>query len=208
MKGHWITVALTGAALLVGTVLAPTVVQAATAGLVRIEGGGSTHVATVNTAGQLSVTDGTQHSRAGQLKVVTSDPGKAVVQFLSSLTCSAGGSYTAPPGKALIITGLTFYNIPTGGTPDAQEVLVGPAATPCSGSLVAAGLGPGTNTTLPQTFDPGIPVPAGYAVGGHEVDDHGSVSLYGYLVPAADVPPATISRQPHGTLRRLSIVHH
>lgn len=197
-----------GAALLAaGAAFGPTVVQAATAGLVRLEGGGSTHVAKVNSTGQLSVTDGTHHTKAGQLQVATAAPGQAVAEVFG-LTCDPGGDYTVPAGKALIITGLTFLNEPVSETNvDGQVVEIGPAASPCQ-KQVAIGISSGVHTSVPQTFDPGIAVPAGDAVGGQRINDHGIVAMYGYLVPAADVPAGAVSGQRHGTSHGLGFLRH
>ena len=60
--------------LLVGAALGPTVAQAASAGLVRLEGGGSNHLAKVTSSGQLSVTDGTAHTSAGQIESTIASP--------------------------------------------------------------------------------------------------------------------------------------
>jgi hypothetical protein len=51
----WRTAALVAVALLAGSVIGPPLVQAATAGLVTIQGAGSSHRAQVNSKGQLSV---------------------------------------------------------------------------------------------------------------------------------------------------------
>jgi hypothetical protein len=207
VKDRWTIVALVSAALLVGTALGPAVVDAATASLVRVEGGGSMHVAKVNAAGQLSVTDSTHHTKAGQLQVATAAPGQSVTLFFGP-TCKAGGDYTVPRGKALIITGLTFLNLAANpARPSAQVVQIGPAASPCK-TTVAVAASSSEEESLSQTFDPGIAVPAGDAVGGQGVNGQGAVALYGYLVPAADVPASAVSSHTHTTPYRLGILRH
>jgi hypothetical protein len=208
MKRRWIIVVSVGAALLVGTAFGPAVVQAATAGLVRVEGAGSQHVATVNSSGQLSVTDGTHQTNAGQLQVTTASPSQ--VAFTSFIpTCGAGGNYTVPTGKALIITRLMFYIMPTSTTGKVEtDIDEGPAATPCNDIIAAAIDNAPAYGTVPETFDPGIPVPAGYAVGGREFNGAGIVYMYGYLVPAADVPATALTGLPRETSHGLAGVRH
>ena len=46
-----------------------------------------------------------------------------------------------------------------------------------------------------QVFSPGIPVPAGDALGVTQGNDNGVAFIYGYLVPASAVP--------HGILRHM-----
>lgn len=197
MQRRWIVAALVGAALVIGTAFGPAVVQAATAGLVRLEGAGTHHVAKVSRSGQLSVTDGTHHTKAGQVQVATAAPAQAVTKFLSALTCSSGGNYTVPHGKALIITGVTFYNhATTPGNNDEQDLFIGRATSPCT-KFVAAGIDSSADQSLPETFDPGIAVPAGDAVGGASSGDSGSTVLYGYLVPARDVPASAATAPLH-----------
>ncbi|MGA8248516.1 MAG: hypothetical protein WB797_16540, partial [Nocardioides sp.] len=176
-------IACVSAALLVGATMGPTVAQAAVSGLVRIQGGGSHHVAKVTSKGKLSVTDGTAQTKAHQLETTVASPGQAVNK-LGSPTCASGGFYKVPAKKALIITGAVFYNHPNGAGDDEQDLFIGPASTPCT-SFVAAGVSNGEHATLPQAFSPGIPVPAGYALGEASLNDSGTVMIYGYLVPAS-----------------------
>lgn len=44
-----------------------------------------------------------------------------------------------------------------------------------------------------DSFNPGIPVPTGDALGVPEANELGSVEVYGYLVPKADVPAGAVS---------------
>lgn len=201
MKSRSGTVAVGSVALLVGATVGPTVVHAATAGLVRLQGGGSTHVAKVNSKGQLSVTDGSAHTKAGQIQATVASAGQTVTKF-GFANCSSGGFYKVPTGKALIITGITFFNHPNGAGVDEQDVFIGPASTPCS-TFVAAGITDGAHSSIPQTFSPGIPVPAGDALGAESVNDSGSFMVYGYLVQAGAVP-AGVAQQP-GTSRHGSV---
>jgi hypothetical protein len=128
---------------------------------------------------------------ARQLQVAPATPGQSVTALLGALTCNANGNYLVPSGKALIITGVTFYNhAASAGSNDEQDLTIGPAASPCS-TLIAAGSDSAADETIPETFDPGIAVPAGDAVGGFAGNDQGSASLYGYLVGSGAVPAGT-----------------
>jgi hypothetical protein len=181
---RWRTVALVAAALLAGSIIGPPLAQAASVGIVTIEGSGSTNRAAV--------------SGAGQVYTAPADPGKAVTVFSfagsGGAGCAAGGIYTIPAGQALIVTGVDFYNFATTASFHELVLEAGPAATPCA-HILAAGVGPGSEDGVSQNqaFSPGIAVPAGDAVGLNQFNDSGSVDLYGYLVPAADVPPGALS---------------
>jgi hypothetical protein len=186
VKSGWRTGALLVAALLAGSIVGPPLVHAATADLVTIQGSDSTHQVAVTQAGQLEET-----SIAPESEVT-------VFQFPS---CAAGGIYTVPAGKALIITGVTFYNSAvTTSTPVEIDLLIGPSATPCT-SVMAAGIDSDNRLSVHQDFQPGIPVPAGDAVGGVADNNSGSMEFYGYLVPKADVPASTIRQAPKSTIR-------
>jgi hypothetical protein len=202
---RWRTAALIAAALLAGSIIGPPLVQAATAGLVTIQGAGSSHRAKVNSSGQLSVNPNLAQTGAGQVKAAPADPGKAVVIF-SFPKCTANGVYRVPAGHALIITGVNFYNAAhTAGMEHELDLYAGPASSPCV-NLLAAGLAPGTEDRISQSqvFNPGIPVPAGDALGVNATNELGSVEFYGYLVPKADVPANAVNLSTHtqGTIRR------
>ena len=192
-----LTVILVGTvALLVGATVGPTVAQAASTQLFRLQGGGSAHVAKVSGKGQLSVTDGTAHTKTGQLLATIASPSQAVMKQ-GLATCAAGGYYTVPTGKALIITSIVFYNHPSGAGADEQDLTIGPASQPCT-SLIAAGISNGEHVSSMQTFNPGINVPAGDALGGSSSNDGGSWMIYGYLVPATAVPHAKLAPAHYG----------
>jgi hypothetical protein len=196
-KKPWRVAGLLALGILVGYVVGPPIVQAASS-LVTIQGAGSTHKARVDASGRLSVNTEASVTKANQLLTTEAAAGSAVVAF-SFPTCP-GGMYTIPAGKALIITGVNFYMAAAG--PGSHQLLlqVGPAATPC-GSFVAAGLAGDTDVvTYNQAFHPGIPVPAGNALGLTGINESGSAEVYGYLVPASAVPASALGNLPkvHG----------
>jgi hypothetical protein len=176
-------VAVVSAALLAGMLVGPPLAHAASSTLVNIEGGNSTAEANV--------------TRADQLETTPADAADVVAAFTQSPTCAAGGFYTVPKGKALIITSVNFYVLSQGQSePVDMELHSGPAATPCGG-LLAAGVADSTADTVQnQVFQPGIPVPAGDALAAVEENDLGSVEVYGYLVPKAAVPASALSSLP------------
>jgi hypothetical protein len=186
---HWRTAALVVAALVAGAVVGSPLAQAAATatGLVRIEGGGSTHLAKVSKSGQLSVSTGLAITPAGQLQVAEASP-KAVVTKVSAPNCKAGGFYAPPRGKALIITTVNFYDIPTSQGAAELALYEGPKASPC-GNQTNAGLVTDSiqdaDTSQNQVFPSGIVVPAGDALGLAQLNDSGQVQIYGYLVPAS-----------------------
>lgn len=183
---RWPVGALVAGALLVGTIIGPTVVQAATAGLVRLEGGGSAHVAKVSSSGQLSVNPGLTETGAGQILAAEARP-SSFVTAIGVASCPSG-FYKIPKGKALILTGADFDNLSSDGTNGEQLVLTyGPAASPCDFFAAAAGSSAIIHTEN-QVFQPGIAIPAGDAVGISGQNDRGAVQFYGYLVPASTVP--------------------
>jgi hypothetical protein len=191
VSSRWRTASLVAGALLIGSLIGPPLAQAASAALVRIEGANSTHVAAVSKSGRLSVDAGLATTPKGQLEVTLASPTNMVIVNTQSLTCAAGGVYTVPAGKALIITSVNF--ILQAPTPSAEGtglvLLAGPVAHPCT-SLVAAAYEPvGTDfKSVDQVYPSGIPIPAGDALGlTPGANDAGIADIYGYLVPAATV---------------------
>lgn len=185
-NSRWTAAALVAGALLVGTIIGPTVVQAATAGLVRLEGGGSSHVAKVSSSGQLSVNPGLTETSAHQILAAEANP-LSYVTAIGLATCAKGGIYKIPKGEALILTGADFDNISADATNGEQFVVMyGPSGSPCTFDAAVAG-SPALLDTQNQVFQPGIPIPAGDAVGLSEQNDNGAVQIYGYLVPASAV---------------------
>jgi len=190
VSSRWRTATLLAGALIAGTIIGPPLAQAAGAGLIRLEGGGSTHVAKVSSSGQLSVNTGLSTTPTGQAEVAPASPGSVVTVF-SYPTCGSGGAYTVPAGKALIITAMDFFNWNAGTGKHQLVAYIGPANDPCSGTIVAASIGiDDGNSSQNQVYPSGIVVPSGDAVGLLSYNDTGSADLYGYLVPASAVPKA------------------
>ena len=202
---RWRTASLVAGALLVGTVIGQPVVQAASAGLVRLEGGGSTHVASVSGAGRLSVDAGLPMTAARQVQVAEASAGSLVVRF-GFATCNAGGIYKIPSGKALIITAVDFN---VGQQPPGHVLVLtaGPFATPCQ-KMLAGQNTPDVSVSPNQIFPTGIPVPAGDAIGLSSADGMVSVEIYGYLVPAAAVPHNILNGAPQASVSGLVKPRH
>jgi hypothetical protein len=185
-RSRWSIAALVAGALLVGSVIGPTVVQAATAGLVRLEGGGSSHVAKISASGQLSVNPGLSQTAAHQILAVQASP-SSYVTAIGLANCSKGGIYKIPRGDAFILTGADFDNISTDNTNGEQfAIKYGPSASPCTFFAADAG-SDALLDTQNQVFQPGIAIPAGDAIGLFGQNDSGAVQIYGYLVPASTV---------------------
>jgi hypothetical protein len=171
---------------------------AATASLVTIQGAGSHHQVHVDKSGQLSVNAGTK-TGAGQLLTAEASPSD-FVRVLSTSDCTSP-FYTPPAGKALIITALDFYVLPNTPNGDGQVLLEeGPPAHPCQDGILAAEASD-VDDSQNQVFQPGIAVPAGEALAVDNVANDGSVEVYGYLVPAADVPSTAVTKHPAMSLR-------
>jgi hypothetical protein len=113
------------------------------------------------------------------------------VAFGGLPTCAAGGFYTIPRGKALIITGIEFFPLAAASGLHGLFVEAGAAATPCQ-KLVAGAADTDPEVSQNQVFNPGIPIPAGNAVGLRGFNDNGAAVVYGYLVPAAAVPASAL----------------
>lgn len=182
----WPTAAVVAAALLTGTVIGPAVAQAAAAGLVRLEGGGSSHVAKVSSSGQLSVNPGLAQTAAHQILAVQASPSSYVI-VTSTANCSKGGIYQIPRGRALILTGVDFSNVGASSPPEGLILQYGPSASPCTFDA-AFSVSEVEEATANQVFQPGIAIPAGDAIGLRSQGDAGGVVMYGYLVPASEVP--------------------
>lgn len=187
VSSRWRTASLVAGALLIGSVLGPPLARAAAAGLVRIEGGHTSNLAAVSRSGRLSVDAGLTTTRAGQVTVAVTDP-RSLVVAAGSTNCGAGGIYKIPAGKALIITGAEFVTAAATSGQHELILLAGRAANPCARQLAIAADKNQPFASQNQVFNPGIPVPAGDAVGLFGSNDVGLAFVYGYLVPAAAVP--------------------
>lgn len=195
VSSRWRTASFLAGALLTGMIIGPPLAQAASAGLVRLVGGGSSHVAKVSASGRLSVNAGLPVTSAGQVEVAGASAGSLVARF-GYATCAQGGIYKIPSGKALIITAVNFYNGQQApGGIHSIILTAGPSATPCKKNLAAQTT---ANLTVSenQVFPTGIAVPAGDAVGLFSPDPVGSVEIYGYLVRAAAVPHNILGAMP------------
>jgi hypothetical protein len=191
-KTRWPIAALVGGALLVGTIIGPTVVQAATAGLVRLEGSGSSHVAKVSASGQLSVNPGLAETPAHQILTSEASP-SSFVTAIGLANCAKGGIYKIPRGHAFILSGADFDNISADSTNGEQFVIMyGPSSSPCRFDAAAAGSSSLLETEN-QVFQPGIAIPAGDAIGVSGQNDSGAVQIYGYLVPSSAVPARAVT---------------
>ena len=174
----WLVIGAVAALLVVPTAAAAVAVTSS----VIIKGGTS--------AGQASVTG------AHQLLTSEAGPNSFVNVFSAAMTCSAGGFYTVPSGKALIITAVTFYIGQSTARPTVENLFAGASATPCT-TLVAGAIS-ATPTAEHQVFQPGIAVAGGDSLGWNGANVNGSLQVYGYLVPAAAVAPAAT----HGPVPR------
>lgn len=181
ISGRWRTASLMAGALIIGTVVGPPLAQAATAGLIRLEGAGSSNVAKV--------------SSTGQLQVAQASPESLIARF-GQEDCQAGGIYKIPAGKALIITAVDFYNGAQPGTSiESLYLTAGPVSAPCGsqGHPLAAQVTSDLALAQNQVFPTGIPVPAGMAIGLFSPDGIGAAEIYGYLVPASSVPAGILN---------------
>lgn len=101
---------------------------------------------------------------------------------------------------------MNFYNAAnTAAMAHELDLDAGPAPSPCL-HILTAGIAPGSEDRISQNqaFNPGIPVPAGDAVGVADDNELGSVEFFGYLVPKADVPAGALN---HSTRTQVTIRH-
>ncbi len=159
--------------------------------LVRLEGGGSSHVAKVSSAGQLSVNPWLTQTAAHQILAAEASPSSYVTAIVTP-NCTNGGFYHIPPGDAFILTGAEFDLVGEPSPPEGLILYYGPSATPCT-SEAAFSASEEEEATDHQVFQPGIAIPAGDALGVESQGSAGGAEVYGYLVPASEVPqhPAT-----------------
>jgi hypothetical protein len=133
---------------------------------------------TVSVAGSVAVHGGVTASE--------SPPSSFVRAFANTaLTCMDGNVYTVPAGKELIVTSFVFtlHNTGGAGAETAMVVYSGAPAGTCDTVLAQYNTTDAVSTAQ-QTFQPGIAVPAGQSVKFVETNGTGSMSMYGYLVPA------------------------
>jgi hypothetical protein len=161
--------------------------------------------AKVDATGKLAVGDGTGPLTVDGTTTAQAAPASA---FYHRGGAVFGGGVcspiaTPPAGKALIVRDVrvNVFQDPSPGTSQYVAFVVGPADTNCSGG----GAGEINPPTIGQTvmpFDPGLGVPAGYAL---SAVASGSVNAQtwvdGFVVPPSSVPSTGISR-PSGILSR------
>jgi hypothetical protein len=132
----------------------------------------------------------------GQVKTAPASPADSVIAFGSGITCGVNGFYKIPAGKALIITGATFDNVAASPGAHAFILYAGSPASPCitNSHPLAVSDAPASenNVSQNQEFSPGIAVPAGFALALSDGNENGDAFIYGYLVPAAAVPPGIL----------------
>ncbi|SRR5579871_3092366 len=186
VSGRWRIAALVTGALIVGSAFGPPLARAASASLIRLEGGDSTHVAKVSKSGRLSVNTGLPVTSAGEVAVAPASPRSLVTIPPTGASCAAGGIYTVPAGMTLIITSVEFTAaVSTATGTYLGQLEDGPTATPCR-NLIAMDFGAQQPVSSQnEVFPSGIAVPAGDSIG--LTDNTGIVSafIYGYLARAS-----------------------
>ena len=88
---------------------------------------------------------------------------------------------------AFILTGADFPNVGNPSPPEGLILQFGPTASPCTFDA-AFSVSEVEEATANQVFQPGIAIPAGDAIGLRSQGDAAGVVMYGYLVPASEVP--------------------
>ena len=172
-RGRWRTVALVAAALFVGSVVGPPLVQAAT-NLVTIAGPGGKQ-AKVSAAGQLLTTETT--------------PSTFVHDAALGLTASSGPCVpvaTAPADKGLIVTQVVadVFTNPTPGGGQRIDVFSDSA---CSNLILD--VNPGGIGAYGYPLQPGVAIPAGSSLSANVAGAvQTEIYTYGYTVPSSEVP--------------------
>lgn len=146
---------------------------------VAIEDPVSGKKASVDTSRRLVVTD------------TTLEMDEVPAYFFRVFASAQGGGcstvYTVPAGKALIIQSMASYLDKTDASlTSVEEDLYGQAN--CNGGLIAAAITSDRSATVNQTFGSGIAIPSGRVISVYGTNNNGSLSIYGYFVPAAWVP--------------------
>jgi len=132
---------------------------------------------------------------SGGLQVSGSPPNATVLVNLSLTNTAECGVLRPPSGRAIILTAMNVT--PTGatvGNPLQVSVLVDPTACKTGGTkdirLFQNQFGSDNSQQI--TFPPGIGLKNGQALYvAIDGASHGSVSIYGYTVPASECAPAT-----------------
>jgi len=137
--------------------------------------------AKVDTAHELSVTDRLTDQRVTATNLVSF--------FSFGFSSSCANFYTIPAGKALIVTSATFYMKGPGGTD--SELYVYNQAN-CGGTPFASAISDRKAETVVNVLGSGYPIPGGRVISvGANADNGSGVQVYGYLIPAAQLPTTT-----------------
>jgi hypothetical protein len=192
-KKPWRVVGLVAIGVLVGSVIGPPIVQAASS-LVTIQGAGSTHKAKVDSTGRLLTNikgttkiTGVGVNKASQLFTGQAAPTNYQAIFIPATPDCTTPSYTVPVGKALIVTGTTYFLFSSSAGTEFDILLATGGGGTCTG-FVSAGTTQNTAETVNQTYPTGIPIPTGTELSAlQEGSGSGSMFVYGYLVPAGAV---------------------
>lgn len=194
VKNSWRTVALVAGSLLVGSLIGPPLVQAATAGLVTIQGAKSTNKARVSGTGELSVNPNLKQTAAGQLLVTEVAPSSFYQPAPINYSTTAFLPVATPPsGKAVVITYLhtDIGADPTPGPGNDVIYVIGNAACTARVGNWEAIISPAMDGEQDTPLYPGLATPHGEslcATEGGGVVAAGGVS--GYTVPSKEVTRA------------------
>ncbi len=204
-KDRWRTVALVAGSLLAGSLVGPPLVQAATAGLVTIQGAKSTNQAKVSSTGELSVNPNLTQTAAGQLLTTEVAPSSFYQPGMVNLTPTPTfvPVATPPSGTALVLTYLhtDFAADPTPGQGNDAVYIVGNAACTARVGTFEVVINPAMDGEQDTPLSPGLGIPSGDALCAAEgvvISAAGGVS--GYTVPSSEVPAEPLHRLP--TLRQ------
>jgi hypothetical protein len=129
-----------------------------------------------------------------QIGAADETPGNFVYVFFNTPNVCTN-VYTVPAGKALVLKSLHAYLFKlNGASPDLQVVMWGAAS--CSGDVKAAAISSQSRESKVADFGNGLVIPAGRTISVSSLNNSGTASIYGYLVPAAWVPASASADAP------------
>jgi len=184
-KKPWRVAGLLAIGVLVGSVIGPPIVQAATS-LVTIQGAGSTHKAKVSSTGRLYVDSEAAVNKAGQLLTGQGAPSTYKAIFIGATPDCTTPGFTVPAGKAFIVTDVTYF-ITSSSPPSEGDLLLVIGTGGTCASFVSAAITLG-GETVTEPYPTGIPLSTGTQLSIVPLGvGAGSAVIYGYLVPAGAI---------------------
>jgi hypothetical protein len=149
-----------------------------------VDGTTASRIAHVDATGKLEVGDGSGPLTVNGGVLAAPAAPASLFRVFGVPTASCSPFYTVPAGKALILTSMTVFSHSASAGSNTELDLF---ASGCS-DFLGATVSDRAHETITQSFGTGIALPTGTSLAFLGINQNGSAYVYGYLVPASQVP--------------------